>query len=79
MIRDAEGGGQGGPWPPPPVFGRSDNPISTRGDYAHLITTDPPIFVRCAESLEIDLTRTQINRKSNKNNGEQQKGRGEKN
>ena len=50
VIGDAEGGGQGGPWPPPPVFGRSDNPISARGDYAHFITTDPPIFVRCRVS-----------------------------
>ena len=29
----------------PPDFGRSVNPISTRGtDYAHLITTDTPGF-----------------------------------
>ena len=35
----------GGAHAPPPVFGRTVNPISTRGaDYAHHSTTSPPDF-----------------------------------
>ena len=35
--------GQGGYLPPPPIFGRSVTPISTRGaGYVHHITTCPP-------------------------------------
>ena len=57
-IRDARGaeGGRGdqGPLVPlvPPVFGRSVNPIPTRGtDYAHHITTGPPRFFNGVASL----------------------------
>ena len=43
-ISDARTGGPGGPLPPPPIFGRSVNPISTReGRLSPLIAT-PPIF-----------------------------------
>ena len=45
MCRPVVPGGAGGPMAPPD-FGRSVNPISTRGgtDYAHLITTGTPRF-----------------------------------
>ena len=54
-IRDARGaeGGRGDQGPlVPPVFGRSVNPIPTRGtDYAHHITTGPPRFFNSVASL----------------------------
>ena len=44
MHRGVVPGGAGGAMAPPD-FGRSVNPISTRGrDYAHLITTGTPGF-----------------------------------
>ena len=47
-----QGEGQGGQLPPPPDFGRSVNPISTRGaDYAHHSTTCPPGFLALAAPL----------------------------
>ena len=56
-IRNARGaGGDRGDQDPlvPPVFGRSVNPIPTRGaDYAHHITTIPPRFFDGAASLPV--------------------------
>ena len=46
------GGGLGGFSPPPPVFGLTVNPISTRGeDYAHHSNTSPPWFSDLATAL----------------------------
>ena len=51
IYRDAARGGAGGA-AAPPDFGRSVNPISTRGaDYAHHSTTCPPGFLTLAASL----------------------------
>ena len=48
----ASGGTGGGGALVPAVFGRSVNPISTRGtDYAHLCTTCPPGFSDLAKGL----------------------------
>ena len=51
LLRDAARGRAGGA-AAPPDFGRSVNPISTRGaDYAHHSTTCPPGFLTLAASL----------------------------
>ena len=43
----------------PPDFGRSVNPISTRGtDYAHLITTVTPEFSDTPTALQTDMETT---------------------
>ena len=50
-FRGVVPGGAGGAMAPPD-FGRSVNPISTRGtDYAHLITTDTPGFLALPTAL----------------------------
>ena len=48
-------GGLGGFTPPPPIFGQTVNPISTRGaDYAHHSTSSPLGFSDHATALSIN-------------------------
>ena len=56
MFRPVVPGGAGGAMAPPD-FGRSVNPISTRGgaDYAHLITTGTPGFLDLPTALILQL------------------------
>ena len=54
--------GAGGPEPPPPEFGRSVNPVQTRGaDYAPHTTASPPGFKKLSTPLIQDrITRHSV-------------------
>ena len=55
VLRPVLSGGRGG-HAPPPVFGRTVNPISTRGtDYAHHSTECPTGFSDLATALVLNV------------------------